>query len=66
MTEQERVIGRLEAQVADLREDVKKLHHDLSEIKELVQMGKGARWAIGIMAALIGFASSKAQAWLSN
>jgi hypothetical protein len=65
MTEQERTIGRLEAQVGDLREDVKNLHTDLAEIKELVQMGRGAKWAIGFMAAIIGFVSSQAKAWLA-
>lgn len=65
MTEQERTIGRLEAQVSDLRDDVKSLHEDLAEIKALVQMGHGAKWAIGAMAALIGFVSSQAKAWFT-
>lgn len=58
MTDHERTIGRLEAQVDHLRGQVAEMDKKLDTVLALVEQGKGAKWAIGIVAAIVGALSS--------
>lgn len=55
---EERSIGRLEAQVAHLTASVAQINHKLDAIQALVDRGAGAKWAIGLIAAVVGSIAS--------
>jgi uncharacterized protein YlxW (UPF0749 family) len=55
MLDTEREIGRLQAEVASLREAVRELRDDVHTLNELLQQGRGA-WRL--LGALIAFASA--------
>lgn len=63
MTDEQRTIGRLEAQVDRLRGDVAEIDRKLDAIASLVQQAQGARWAVGIIGAISGAAAS-AGVWM--
>lgn len=56
MTDQERTIGRLEAHVDDLREEVRALRQDIGDLKALVEQGRGVRWVLTALAGVTGAA----------
>ncbi len=58
MTDHDKVIGRLEAHVDDLRTEVRAMRDDISELKSLVEQARGAKWLIGLTAGLLSFASA--------
>jgi hypothetical protein len=58
VTDEQRTIGRLEAQVDRLRADVAALDSKLDAITSLVQQAQGARWAVGVIGAISGAAAS--------
>ena len=67
MTEvDERLIGRLEAHVDDLRADVKAMRAEIATLKSLVEQAKGARWALLVIASAFGGVSSLLGAWISG
>lgn len=59
----DRVI-RLEAEVESMAKTVESMSKKVSEMHELLQQAKGARWAILVMAAVGGFISAKLSAFI--
>jgi len=67
MTESDgRTLGRLEAHVADLRQDVRNLEKQVAELVALVERGRGAKFMFAAIASAFGGAGSLAAAWFSG
>ena len=54
MTDDQRLIGRLEAHVEQLRKQVDEQDKKLDTILALVEQGKGARMAVAVVSSVIG------------
>jgi hypothetical protein len=62
----ERLIGKLEAHVEDLRADVKAMRSDIGSLKNMVEQAKGARWAVVTLASAFGGLGSLFMAWATG
>ena len=66
MTEHERTIGRLEAQVARLQTDVSDMDKKLDQIVALVEQGRGAKAMFAAISAAFGGVGAMLSAWLTG
>lgn len=51
---EDRAIGRLEAQMANLAKTQEEMRGELRALTALLEQGKGARWMMGIVGAIAG------------
>ena len=66
MTDEQRLIGKLEAKVENLERTVESIDSKLDKITSLVEQGKGAKWAIGALATVFGGAGGALAAMLGR
>lgn len=58
------IVIRLETELTVVKDDVSKMKEQVSEMHDLLQQAKGAKWFVVILAAAGGFASAQISTWL--